>query len=81
MEPIKHRVLAILQQYGQGPDKTLLYPMLDRHLIMVEKEKEYIGGRLINIIGEMIAEGFISEAAGMRIGLTNQGKQALLPSN
>lgn len=77
MKPIKQRVLTLLNQYGQGPDKMLLLPMLDRRLVMVEREKEYIGGRLVMLIREMIDEGLVLQGQGLHIGLTAQGQQAL----
>jgi hypothetical protein len=77
MNTIKRKVLAVVAQRGQGSENMLLLPMLDRHMVVVEKEKEFIGGKLIVVVRELLAEGFLIQGEGMRIGLTSQGKQLL----
>lgn len=71
------KVLAIVAQRGQGPENMLLLPMLDRHMVVVEKEKEFIGGKLIVLVRELLAAGLLIQGEGMRIGLTAKGKQLL----
>ena len=77
MEAIQSKVLALINKMGQGETKTVLLPMLDRHLVVVEKEREFIGGKLIAVIRQLIADGLLAEGEGLRISLTESGKQVM----
>ena len=75
MEAIQNKVLALINKMGQGETKTVLVPMLDRHLVVVEKEREVIGSKLIAVIRELIAAGLLAQGEGLRVSLTEAGKQ------
>lgn len=75
MEAIQNKVLALINKMGQGETKTVLVPMLDRHLVVVEKEREVIGSKLIAVIRELIAAGLLAQGEGLRVSLTEAGKR------
>lgn len=78
MNAPQRMVLTIINKMGQNEAKSVLVPMLDRHLIVVEKERELIGARLIAVIRELIADGLLAQGEGLRVNLTQAGRQALL---
>lgn len=75
MEAMQNKILALINQMGQGETKTVLVPMLDRHLVVVEKEREVIGSKLIAVIRELIADGLLAQGEGLRVSLTEAGKR------
>lgn len=77
MNATQKTVLTAIDKIGQNATKSVLVPMLDRHLVVVEKERELIGAKLIVVIKELIADGLLAQGEGLRVNLTQAGKQAL----
>lgn len=71
------KVLSVVHKMGQGPTPTVVLPMLDRHLVVIEKERDIIGGKLIAVVRELLADGLLAQGDGMRLRLTDAGRNAL----
>lgn len=78
MDTTQRMILTTIYKVGQNETKSVLVPMLDRYLITVEKERELIGAKLIAVIRELIAAGLLAQGEGLRVNLTQAGRQALL---
>ncbi|RZK16153.1 MAG: hypothetical protein EOO56_20615 [Hymenobacter sp.] len=70
MEPIKATILAYMRKSSH---KEISVPALDRYLVYVKQEDTYIGGNLLAVLQDMIAENLILRGPGSTILLPEQG--------
>lgn len=73
MNTIKATILAYIHKSGKDDFKEISVPALDRYLTYVKHEDEYVGGKLLAVLQEMIDEGSIVKGQGSNILLTEQG--------
>ena len=73
MKPIKTTILSYMHKSGKNEDKEISVPALDRYLVYVKHEDDYVGGKLLAVLQEMMDEGIITKGQGSNVLLTSQG--------